>query len=280
LEDKKGIIVPINDGTGEAQATASGTHWSLVIVDRINKRSYYYDSVDMSASTGNYQAAENANNGLLLILGEDPERWTWVPQDNCPNQWVHNTFGTIVEHPNRDRFWRCHDDGPCGPFVLTMCSLIIDCITKYKDESPLFLGIEFPDWFGKRFNSMATRKQTQDLIKKFKVQAETDSLVEEHDQTAIDGEDVVIPSEPPVVPSRESSAQIIIQDDNSQDGGIVLEDSQPSSTTLVDVNDEGFSDASLSVSDPAEDIKFDDSPGTDDLCFEEHQHRHKRQKYD
>jgi hypothetical protein len=271
LKDHRWIILPINDGSGgdEAQSTASGTHWSLVIMDRIHKRSFYYDSYDMSADTPNYKAALRASQGLLLILEEDFEEWRFVPQNNCPHQWQHNTFGTDEGY----------DAGPCGPFVLKMCSLIIDHITKNKDESWVLLDNEFTDWFGKRFNSVAVRGQIRDLIVQCKEQAELVSLIEEHDQTAIEGEDVVVCNEP-LVPSCQNSEQTPDQDDDSEDGGIALEDSELNSSNPVDPYDEGYSDITLSGSDPAGDTDLDESPRKDVVCFEDHQHRQKRQKRD
>jgi hypothetical protein len=52
LKDKRWIFVPINDGVGgDADSYASGSHWSLLVMDRVHKFGLYYDSMAYMNST-------------------------------------------------------------------------------------------------------------------------------------------------------------------------------------------------------------------------------------
>jgi hypothetical protein len=292
LEDKKWMFVPINDGTvnDEAQSTASGSHWSLVVVDRIHKRCYYYDSFIKRENTPSYIAAERIFKGLLLILGENIREWTWKPQENSPDQWEHNTFGIWRQDVWGYGQWK-RDDGPCGPFVWTMCGILIKHIKNHQaDGNELECSLDLPDNFPASFqgcfNSYNIRVDMQCLIAKFKLRKDIDHLIQEHDQAAFDAKDSVLSIKSPVVfcpppaPVQGSSPEAAIQADAQGDGGIALGDSQQSGISLVNVNYDGLSDALMSLSDSTEDIR---STGSDDLLFEDEinlRHRHKRQKSD
>jgi hypothetical protein len=137
-EDKKWLFIPINDGMygggridDRGASAMSGTHWSLVAVDRIRRMAYFYDSFDISPTAPSHVAAQIVTKGLERILGDEP--YWWWPQGRCPDQYRNNQFGASVWCDTGMRVvWKCWDSGPCGPFVWKMCQHLVRQIKGYQ----------------------------------------------------------------------------------------------------------------------------------------------------
>jgi hypothetical protein len=265
LKDKRWIFVPINDGMGGGYG--GGSHWSLVIMDRIHKCGFYYDSTGVNSNKMIEVLGCDASRGLLLILREDLQNWYWLPQEHSPSQWWDNLFK--------------NDRGPCGPFVWKMTSLMIDKIIASQsvgDEvnCDLSLSYNYPRWFKSQFNSLYVRMEMQALIVHYKVEEDAARLVEEHDQAAIEqaaieGEKVVLSNEmpavfgPPPKVDREGSIETVIEDDLDQDGGVALDHGEQTLINLV--GDDDDSDPATRLSDPVDNILLEGEDGMIGLCY-------------
>lgn len=256
LRNAKWIFVPINDGVGGgSDSSASGSHWSLVVVDRVHNIGFYYDSTGISRFNTIQKVAEVVLKGVLKILQENFEDWTWMPQENSPNQWRNNIFR-----------W---DRGPCGPFVWKMASIMIECIKRAQHvrkelACDLNLGDDFPQWFEGQFDSFGVRWAMHNLIAHFKMIMDPPVYIEEHDRAAVAGEDVFMSGKLPAViapPPKSVREETVVNDDGDQDGGVVIRRNEQNNTSLV--GDDGdladtLSEGSTIRSEPAEDIMLDD----------------------
>jgi hypothetical protein len=128
-QNKKWLFVPINDGM---HTGTRGTHWSLVVVDRLHNTGFFYDSFNMHREAPSHVAAEVVTKGLARILGDAP--YSWWPQERTPDQYRNNHFGgNVWSDETRTRVvWRCWDDGPCGPFVWKMTQHLVREIRGYQ----------------------------------------------------------------------------------------------------------------------------------------------------
>lgn len=211
LQDKRWIVLPINDGIG---AYSDGTHWSLVIVDRVHKIGFYYDSMGVNYHNRIQRLACDVSRGLLMVLREELLDWNFLPQEESPNQWWDNQFN--------------HDRGACGPFVWKMVKLMIEKIIEYQlngheADCDLSLPRGFPRYFKSMFDSWLVRLEMQQFIKWVKTDQESLMSTEEHDQTAVEGENVVMSRERPAVyleaerPASEGSTDASSEDEQDQD---------------------------------------------------------------
>jgi hypothetical protein len=264
LRDKRWILVPINDGVeGNFERGAGGSHWSLVILDCIQKCAFYYDSLYVGHDSRIQKTASTVTVGLLMILGETITRWFWNPQENSPNQLKNNRFK--------------HDYGPCGPFVWDMCRLMINNIQHHQrsgseEECSLELDSNFPRWFGDRFDSYLVRHEMQRLVASFKCKLDPSRLMEEHDQAALGGEHVILYEESLAVsgppPQRfvedNRAKRAALNDDNNNNNN---NNEKRNSICLVsDSDDDILSDV---ITEPAEDITFDDEEVTREIFCED-----------
>lgn len=184
LSNKKWIFVPINDGTGQiAQTLEGGSHWSLLAVDRVRGTAHYIDS--LYSDKEDYQRMGYTTAlGLGNLLGE---KYDFYVEHWSPDQWVNNAYtGTDEE---KYFGW---DAGPCGPFVVSMISELVDSIlvpkAAGKEEIISFrLNENVPEWFGKRFNSFRTRGQIQYALACRRMEAAARQCCREHDAAALAG---------------------------------------------------------------------------------------------
>ena len=247
--DKRWIFIPINNGISgeEAETLSAGSHWALVIMDRVHKRAFYYDSMGIKDDAIQL-IAYHVTIALLKVLAEDMGLWKWKPQEYTPNQWRDNqTEGDV---------------GPCGPFVWQMCRIMIDQIIEHQlhDQEQgcdLRLDSSFPSWFGKQFASYHVRLAMYHLVAHYKCRQVPMRLIDEHDQAAIQGEDVVLSGELPMSygltpwekEQRRLAAIAAQEAEQDPDGGVSLDDH---------LSDDD-SEPSTAVSEPAQDISLDGS---------------------
>jgi len=251
LQDKRWILMPINDGIG---AYSDGTHWSLVIVDRVHKIGFYYDSMGVNSNNRIQQLACEVSKGLLEVLGEGPKlfEWAFLAQVESPDQWWDNQFK--------------HDRGPCGPFVWKMAKMMITKIIEYQlsgheADCDLALPRGFRRYFKSVFDSWLVRLEMQQYIKWVKADQESLMSTEEHDQIAVEGENVVMSQERPAVclgperPASEGSTDESSEDEQDQDPPASLKRLKGGGISLVG-EDDSMDDFSLDASSTL----FDNSP--------------------
>jgi hypothetical protein len=244
--------MPINDGIG---AYGDGTHWSLVIVDRVHKRVFYYDSMGVNRNNRIQQLAWDVTHGLLMVLGPILPGWAFLPQQESPNQWWDNQF--------KD------DRGPCGPFVWKMAKMMITKIIEYQlsgheADCDLALPRDFPRYFKSVFDSWLVRLEMQQFIGWFKTDQESLMSTEEHDQIAVEGENVVMSQERPAVcleperPASEGSTDDSSENEQDQDLPASVNRLRGGGISLVG-EDDSMDDVSLGASSAL----FDNSPPKD-----------------
>ncbi|KAH3968897.1 hypothetical protein HBH52_176820 [Parastagonospora nodorum] len=252
LQDKRWIVLPINDGIG---AYSDGSHWSLVIVDRVHKTAFYYDSTGVSPYNQIQKIAYEVSKGLLMVLGEETKEWQFLPQEESPNQWWDNQF--------------TQDQGPCGPFVWKMAKIMIEKIiahqqTGHEADCDLSLHRGFDRYFKSMFDSWLVRLEMQQFITWFKLDQESLTSVEEHDQIAVEGEDVAMSQELPAVyleperPASENSTETSSEDEQDEDPAVSLNRVRGGGISLV-----GEDDSIDDLSADASSTMFDDSPPKD-----------------
>ncbi|KAH8717020.1 hypothetical protein GQ44DRAFT_713075 [Phaeosphaeriaceae sp. PMI808] len=157
FHDMRWILMPINDGFDgeELSDEGAGSHWSLAIIDRGQKRRYYYDSM---WGPGNYieSMAERATAGFLMLVGEDTSAYAWWPQVDCPDQ----------REDNLDAW----DEGPCGAFVWYMSEHFVRVIRgrSKADDFDLCIGAAFRGAFRQRFHSGDVKRDMRDLIERYR----------------------------------------------------------------------------------------------------------------
>jgi hypothetical protein len=189
-QNKKWIFVVVNDAIGGIESDGrTGSHWSLVALDRISRRGYYYDSMHIDSEFYQY-LARDISLGMLKILDEDPTQWSYEIQFNSPNQNWHNTFKG--------------DGGACGPFVFKMTQLLIDIIKYHQvHDSDENCGLTLAEPFAEeifkpRFNSASVRLEIKANIARWRRIVSTSKLVNDYDYAAVWGADVIL-DEGPVV---------------------------------------------------------------------------------
>ena len=188
--NKNWIIVVCNDAMGGIENNGtSGSHWSMVAMDRISKRAYYYDS--LYAHYTDYQnLGRTISMGLLNILDEDISRWTYEVQLESPNQNWHNLFR--------------HDGGACGPFVFKMTQILIEHIKgqqalSLEDQCHLELDDSFAtQLFKPRFHSGHVRNEIKARIRRWRHISRASAFVDQHDHYAIHDTNAVLRNGPVV----------------------------------------------------------------------------------
>lgn len=176
FKDSRWIFIVMNNGIGGEQH--GGQHWSLIVMDRIHKKTHYYDSLWINLQSQK-DLAYQISAGLLNILGENGG-WKFVTEEYSPNQWANNLF--------------TGDDGPCGPFVYEMTTLLINLIKEFIDADEedgciLDLPHGFEEDFGRYFHSLNSRLKMQQSIFDWKRFQHGQDLAREHDEMALQGED-------------------------------------------------------------------------------------------
>ncbi|KAF1834444.1 hypothetical protein BDW02DRAFT_579630 [Decorospora gaudefroyi] len=187
--EKQWIFLVVNDAIGCSENTGtSGTHWSLVAMDRRAKRTYYYDS--LYVNNGHYQQiGQDISLGMLRILGEDLCEWRYQIAYNSPNHFLHNQFSL--------------DGGACGPFVFKMVEMLVDRIKWFQsvgreDECCIDLEPDFPSLFKNAFHSQQVRFHIQKSIRRWKGIDVAPGIADLHDLNAIQGAGVVLTNGPVV----------------------------------------------------------------------------------
>jgi hypothetical protein len=270
FQTKHWIFIIVNDAIGGVENNGpNGTHWSLVVLDRISGLAYYYDS--MYADVRFYQRlGEEVALGMLKILDEDLGRWHYRPQWYSPDQNHNNTFK--------------YDGGACGPFVFKMSQILMNIIKGYQqagaeDDCRLWLAEHWRvHYFQPRFNSLQVRYEIQRRIKKWVRISWSSSLVDRFDRMAIGETDVVLDDGPVVVfdiPQRSrSSVQITHRRSQSHGGGdhgpsgnsydspIPLDDVDENYVTYDNNSDSGDSNAASAGSDTVVMDRGEESDGS------------------
>lgn len=180
LRDKKWIFIVITDAESGFGDAVMGTHWSLVVLNRLGSVAYYFDSMFVDQKPYQDRAC-NTTRGMLKILGEDVSLWNWYPQLNSPHQIVHNQM--------KD------DSGACGPFVLKMTEVMIHRIRQFQsrgreDECDLSLDKYSAHAFKEVFHSGRVREDMQRRIAHYKAIAVAPGYADTHDREAIHSLDV------------------------------------------------------------------------------------------
>lgn len=174
LNDKRWIFIPVNDGMNKEsyEVNRSGSHWYLIVYDRLHKYAFCYDSQGRDLEHREPLAHEICLS-LMRILREDRKQWQWQPQKNSPCQWENNLSP--------------QDKGACGPFVFLMCMRMIERIIQVQrdgmeDQCCLGLTAEFPANWGTFFHSLGVRWQMQNLIAHHRCVQDAARYMEEHDR--------------------------------------------------------------------------------------------------
>jgi hypothetical protein len=207
FRDKRWIFIVISDAIGvNAGGDFTGTHWSLVAMDRHHRTAHYYDSLYIRYNSYR-QMGVSVSLGMLSILGEDSAGWEYLPEWNSPSQ-------------NWDN--RCQSDGgACGPFVYKMTEMLVQRIQSFQRrnrETNCRLGLDpgFPAFFRTKFNSKHVRFDIQDSIIAWKLITDAPIYADRHDQDAI--RDVIVALEDePVVAVEPRRTVIEDSSDNSSD---------------------------------------------------------------
>ncbi|KAF2125767.1 hypothetical protein P153DRAFT_399908 [Dothidotthia symphoricarpi CBS 119687] len=236
FQNKKWIFIICNDGLGgTSNEGTSGTHWSLLVMDRVHKVVYYYDSLYMHFE-GNRTLAADVALGLLNILGETVSSWEWNPDFKSPNQYQYNQFSD--------------DGGPCGPFVWKMTDMLTDEIQKHikagtEQECDLKIDDAFLHRFAQDFHSFNVRLNIQCGIARWKCFEDSLRFTRDHDQAAVRGEQVELLEEPNIfalftVPwaqdeqDREQEPEPVFIRADSDDGTIIIYESDAPDDMLLD----------------------------------------------
>ena len=163
--DAKWIFIPINDGmAGKVNASIQGSHWSLLVLNRVSKTAHYFDSLFIDRPEY-HQLASTVFCGIANVLGENVEEWVTKVEYNSPDQKQHNL---------------CNEDAwsSCGPFVYSMTEFLIHTIqfaqrNGCENQHMLDLGAEFPQVWATMWDSRAIRQNMQNSVAQMKKDMET-----------------------------------------------------------------------------------------------------------
>lgn len=156
FQGKKWIFMPLNDGIGETSAEQfRGSHWSLLAIDRPNKKAHYIDGLGI----GMKNMAKRYACALQKLIGDGgDEEYKFSIEWNAPHQW--------------DKNFTPHSDwGPCGPYVLKMIKIMMDDICTSRNAGcEAEIGLHLEPGFSARFdfNSYAERRSLEYTIASFK----------------------------------------------------------------------------------------------------------------
>jgi hypothetical protein len=251
-EDKRWLFIPINDGmyhdgriVDRGASTMSGTHWSLVAVDRTRKVAYFYDSFNIDLTAPSHVAARVVTKGLEQILGDGP--YWWWPQERCPDQNRSNRFGASVPCLVGMRLvWTCWDNGPCGPFVWKMCQHLVRQIKGYQAHGQehhcqLDLTSDFRLLsFRVGFHTYCIRAEIMVLIASFVSGPDSSALAQELNRAAVGDIDTIkehqnlwFAERPQVLPDSEDSFLDPDYSESDLDTDVDMEDDEPTSSSSV-----------------------------------------------
>jgi hypothetical protein len=168
FEGKKFIFLPINDGyVNPSNEDTNGTHWSLLVVNRMSGTAHYVDSL-YAGSLAHQDVASTTLLGLRYLLDDD--QYVCHVEYNAPNQYTHN---------------RTTDDwGPCGPFVYEMIKRYLRKIQRYLEAGmESAFSFDIPEGFATRcrFDSHYTRWEVQQRIADAKACQIRDAVIAAHD---------------------------------------------------------------------------------------------------
>jgi hypothetical protein len=141
--NKKWIFLPINDGIADYGAYG-GTHWSFLVVNRIDGIAHYVDSLFINKQK-QHLIAFRVMRGLSSLI---KQKLTFEVEWESPNQYANNLFPI--------------DDGACGPFVYFMIKHFTEAIRDaqkegLEDRVDLSLDEDFPGRIGRLFHSKDVR---------------------------------------------------------------------------------------------------------------------------
>ncbi|KAF2738767.1 hypothetical protein EJ04DRAFT_560433 [Polyplosphaeria fusca] len=126
FSNKVFIILPINDGMAgqEPVMEEAGTHWSFVLVNRLDGSARYFDSL-FKHLLKYRQLAEAIATGLGNILGEE---YLFSTDEKTPDQDEMNEHNDVLHNT-------CRDVGACGPFVVGLVVKFIQRIKKAQEKN-------------------------------------------------------------------------------------------------------------------------------------------------
>lgn len=159
LKDKKFLFFPINDGydVTEYLGQPSGSHWSLLVIDMVNKIAYYIDGMmpgeyNLQAISGQMAMAFETVGVIEDLLDVE---LIFEVMDTYPDQYVNN---------------KAEESGPCGPYICYMTELYIQALVE-ADGRPQ-AGSMLPDYLADSplwdFNSTAIRANFQQILREKK----------------------------------------------------------------------------------------------------------------
>lgn len=196
--DAKWIFIPINDGmAGKVNASIQGSHWSLLVLNRVSKTAHYFDSLFIDQSEY-HELASAVFCGTANVLGENVHEWVTKVEYNSPNQKQHNI---------------CKEEAytSCGPFVYSMTEFLIFTIQEAQrkgceNQHVLDLRPEFPRLWAEMWDSRAKRQEMQNSVADMKMAMETAEETDGSDEVVeLELEDV----EPPTL---DEAVEMVIQD--------------------------------------------------------------------
>lgn len=270
--DKAWVFLIINDGAGsEGQ---SGSHWSLVAVDRIHKRAHYIDSLFVYRQE--YQdLGREISLGLLEILGEDIVQWKYKIETNSPNQNWNNQFN-----------W---DAGACGPAVYKIIQLLVweikrMTVTQRVHECFLSLPDTFKQYFEDNFHSLHVRHDIAGSLILWKVKEDSKMLNQQHDEAIVKEEDVMLLDTPDITSFGRRPSSLLPEGSEADTEQALEEgyDDEPNHI-VIEESDDGMQSDSTASTDPAEEITLDDDNvfldrESSSSPHNRHQHRPRRSR--
>ncbi|KAF2817593.1 uncharacterized protein BDZ99DRAFT_19683 [Mytilinidion resinicola] len=146
LQDKRWVFIPINDGyqpTNGNISISQGSHWCLLVVDLVCKKSHYIDSFGALLS----ETAGYVDAGMQRFLGFRDKPWGMQYEQNSPSQ-----------IPGQQNDAAKLDKGACGPFFYAMAATLVwHIIAVERDGRHWDVDIPgHPDQI--RFDSFGVRK--------------------------------------------------------------------------------------------------------------------------
>jgi hypothetical protein len=168
LEGKQWIFIPMNDGIGQTSLEHTvGTHWSLLILDRPNKRAHYIDGLGQGMEPYARQFASI----FKEVLGD--EAYDFTIESHAPGQWTHNAYSG-------------YDGGPCGPYVVKMIRLMIAHIRQRQQEGkPILFDFAPNDRSLFKFDSLEERWCLAYSLASCRASQVADERATEHDNAAL-----------------------------------------------------------------------------------------------
>lgn len=129
------IFLPINDCRNKMEAEG-GTHWSLLVVSRVDRVAFHYDSLP----PGNMTEAGTITRNLGILM-------------NCPMRWI-----PMEDSPQQE------NSNDCGVFVcLSMRYLLLKKILRTTSNQKVNMSLA-----GQRVDATAGRREMLKIIEEFR----------------------------------------------------------------------------------------------------------------